>query len=99
MPHKNELTLTAFIAEFNSEKACHEYLVKKQTALYAHPAKERTVGLLADGKYECSHCHKQVSVTAGTILHRSYIPLTRWFLAFYLVMGDSHGRQTWHFSR
>ena len=47
--------------------------------------------LLADGKYECSHCHKQVSVTAGTILHRSHIPLTKWFLAFYLVMSDKRG--------
>lgn len=46
MPLKNELTLAAFIAKFSSEKACHEYLAKNvgQTALYVHPAKERTVG-------------------------------------------------------
>ena len=46
MPHKNELTLTAFIAKFNSEKACHEYLVKKRwpNGFVYYPAKERTVG-------------------------------------------------------
>ena len=42
MPLKNKLTFAAFIAKFSSEKACHEYLAK--TALYAHPAKECTVG-------------------------------------------------------
>ena len=93
MPHKNELTLTAFIAKFNSEKACHEYLVKKRWPNgFVCPSCKGTHGwLLADGKYECSHCHKQVSATAGTILHRSHIPLTKWFLAFYLVMGDKRG--------
>ena len=57
MPHKNELTLTAFIAKFNSEKACHEYLLKKRWPNgFVCPSCKGTHGwLLADGKYECSH--------------------------------------------
>lgn len=90
---KNKLALTAFIAKFSSEKACHEYLVKKRwpNGSVCPSCKGMHSWLFVDGKYECSHCHKQVSMTAGTILHRSHIPLTKWFLAFYLVMSDKHG--------
>jgi transposase-like protein len=35
--------------------------------------------------YECASCGKQTSVTAGTILHGSKLPLTVWFWASYLV--------------
>ena len=97
IPLKNELTLAPFIAKFSSEKACHEYLAKKRwpNGFVCPSCKGMHGWLLADGKYECSHCHKQVSVTAGTILHRSHIPLTKWFLVFYLVMSD----KTRHFCR
>ena len=90
MPLKNKLTFAAFIAKFSSEKPCHEYLAKKRwpNGFVCPSCKGMHGWLLVDGKYECSHCHKQVSVTAGTILHRSHIPLTKWFLAFYLVMSD-----------
>ena len=93
MPLKNKLTLAAFIAKFSSKKACREYLVKKRWSNgFICPFRKGMRGwTLADGKYECSHCHKQVSVTAGTILHRSHIPLTKWFLAFYLVTSDKRG--------
>lgn len=30
-------------------------------------------------------------MTAGTVMHRSHVPLTKWFLAFYLVMNDKRG--------
>lgn len=93
MPLKNKLTLAAFIAKFSSEKACHEYLAKKRwpNGFVCSSCKGTHSWMLADGKYECSHCHKQVSVTAGTVMHRSHIPLTKWFLAFYLVMSDKRG--------
>jgi len=36
-------------------------------------------------KFECSHCRYQFSVTAGTVFHKTYIPLTKWFIALYLI--------------
>lgn len=36
-------------------------------------------------------CRYQVSVTAGTILHNSKIPLTTWFWAAYLMTTDKRG--------
>lgn len=40
---------------------------------------------------ECCSCHRQSSITADTIFHRSHLPLTIWFLAIYLVAEDKGG--------
>ena len=40
---------------------------------------------------ECAACHHQTSVTAGTVLHGSKLPLTVWFLAAYLMTTHSNG--------
>src|SRR3712207_2853687 len=47
---------------------------------------------------ECARCHRQTSVTAGTVLHRSHLPLKLWFLAAWLVATHRNGisaRQLW----
>jgi predicted RNA-binding Zn-ribbon protein involved in translation (DUF1610 family) len=41
--------------------------------------------------YECAHCGRQTSVTAGTIMHHSKLPLTAWFWAAYLMATHSNG--------
>ena len=48
--------------------------------------------------YECAQCRRQTSVTAGTIMHGSKLPLTVWFWAAYLMATHSNGisaRQMW----
>jgi hypothetical protein len=41
--------------------------------------------------WECTGCGKQTSVTAGTIMHHSKLPLTTWFWASYLMATHSNG--------
>ena len=41
--------------------------------------------------WECAYCGKQTSVTAGTIMHHSKLPLTLWFWAAYLMATHSNG--------
>lgn len=41
--------------------------------------------------YECSECFRQTSPTAGTILHRSKIPIQEWFWSAYLVATHTPG--------
>ena len=41
--------------------------------------------------YECAGCRRQTSVTAGTIMHHSKLPLTAWFWATYLMATHSNG--------
>src|SRR5919202_6711602 len=47
---------------------------------------------------QCVACERQVSVTAGTALHGSHLPLRTWFLAAWLVATHKNGmsaRQLW----
>lgn len=41
--------------------------------------------------YECAACRRQTSVTAGTIMHASKLPLTMWFWAAFLMATHSNG--------
>jgi len=38
--------------------------------------------------YECARCHRQTSVTAGTLFHATKLPLTKWFWAIYWIASD-----------
>jgi hypothetical protein len=41
--------------------------------------------------YECGKRHRQESVAAGTVLHRTRSDLAKWFLAAYLIARDKRG--------
>ena len=41
--------------------------------------------------YDCNDCRYQFSVTAGTILHDSHLPLRKWFVAIYLMCESKKG--------
>jgi ISXO2-like transposase domain/Transposase zinc-ribbon domain len=41
--------------------------------------------------WECAGCGRQTSVTAGTVMHRSKLPLTLWFAAIHLLSSHSNG--------
>lgn len=41
--------------------------------------------------YECAKCHRQTSLTAGTIYHGTHLPLQTWFLATYFISTHSNG--------
>jgi transposase-like protein/Zn ribbon nucleic-acid-binding protein len=42
--------------------------------------------------YECTQCHHQTSVTAGTIFHRTKVALRIWFMAIFMVGVDKRGK-------
>jgi len=43
------------------------------------------------GLCTCMSCRKQFTVTVGTPMHGSHLPLTKWFLAMYLMATNSKG--------
>jgi transposase-like protein len=42
-------------------------------------------------RWQCAACRRQVSLTAGTVLHNTKLPLTIWFWAAYLMTTDKRG--------
>jgi len=45
----------------------------------------------SDLLWECAACHRQVSVTAGTVFQDSRLPLTLWFRAVWWVTSQKNG--------
>ena len=87
------LPLGTFLKRFSNESACQEYLAAQRWKEgYVCPKCGSRHGYrLKNGRYQCAQCRHQVSVTAGTVLHKTHMPLTQWFLAFYLVCQDKRG--------
>jgi len=44
-----------------------------------------------DGLYKCKGCAEQFTVTVGTVMERSHIPLTKWLLAMHLMCASKKG--------
>ena len=42
-------------------------------------------------RWECRECGYQFTVTTGTIMHDSHLPLRKWFLAIYLMCESKKG--------
>lgn len=49
--------------------------------------------------FQCWACRRQMSVTAGTVMHRTHLPLTVWFWAIYLCATDKRGISAVQLSR
>jgi transposase-like protein len=87
-------TLRQFQSDFATEEACQRYLAAcRWPDGFACPrcGYERAYELVKQRRYQCAKCRYQVSLTSGTILHRTKIPLTHWFWAAYLMTTDKRG--------
>ena len=95
-------SLREFETCFPDDEACARWLSQARwPAGFVCPACDDDKGFeLERGvlTYQCARCRKQTSVTAGTVLHRSHLPLKTWFLAVWLVATHKNGisaRQLW----
>ena len=94
MSKKKMLSFTQFIKRFPNEKACVEYLYSvKWPQGFECPVCGCRHGYTLKNRrqYQCANCRHQTSLTANTVMHRSHLPLTKWFWAIYLVACDKRG--------
>ena len=49
--------------------------------------------------FQCNRCHSQTSITAGTIFHSTNLPLTKWYLAIFLMTQSKNGISALELSR
>jgi transposase-like protein len=87
-------TLREFQSKFATEDACQEYLAACRWPdgfVCPRCGQRRAYELVQQRRWQCASCRHQVSLTAGTILHNTKIPLTVWFWAAYLMTTDKRG--------
>ncbi len=87
-------SLEKFTESFSTEEDCRRYLAQcRWPDGFRCPScgGRDAYWLSSRALWKCKDCRRQVSVTAGTVMHRSRQPLTRWFFAAWLVATSSSG--------
>ena len=102
MARTAEITFKEFRRRYNTEDACRAELFRlrfpngfvcpKCGCVEYYPVHGRNI-------YQCRSCRHQTSVTAGTVMHRTHLPLTLWFWAIYLCATDKRGISAVQLSR
>lgn len=78
---------------FATEEACERYLLAQRwpDGFECPDCGGSRAWKNSRGWLECAACHHQTSVTAGTLFHRSRIPLRMWFLAMWFICTSKTG--------
>ena len=85
---------------FNDDNAAREYLesvlwpqgpVCPRCGVMGDRITKMTGKSLRAGVYNCKDCRKPFSVTVGTVMERSHIPLSKWVLATRLMAASKKG--------
>jgi predicted RNA-binding Zn-ribbon protein involved in translation (DUF1610 family) len=90
----SELNLLVFQKRFRTERACAKALERMRwpEGFVCPKCGHRHGYRIARGRLmACAGCRYQVSLTAGTIFHKTRTPLVTWFWALYLVSQDKGG--------
>lgn len=88
------MDLLKFQKKFPNEEACFDHLVKSRWPkgfICPKCGHNEYYQLVRRKLFQCKACHHQASVTAGTVFHRSKLPLQKLFWAMYLVATIKKG--------
>ena len=90
-----EMSFLAWTNRFSSQEACLAEIARHRWPegfVCPRCGHDQAYVLSNRGyKRQCARCRYQVSVTAGTIFHRTHVPLPQWFAAIYLMSADKGG--------
>ena len=86
--------LPEFQRQFGTDEACQQYLAACRWPdgfVCPRCAGRRAYAISARRRWQCVACRHQVSLTSGTVLHNTKLPLMQWFWAAYLMTTDTRG--------
>ena len=88
------VTLVSLLDRYNTDDKCRDALeaIRWPSGVACLRCGDTAVDEIESrNQWECRSCRYQFSVTAGTIMHRSHLPLRKWFLAIYLMCESKKG--------
>lgn len=95
---KEQLTILTMMQRYSTEEAAREYFENirwpdgpecpfcgsnKVYSLTASKSKR-----VREGLYKCGDCKKTFTVTVGTVMEGTHLPLNKWLLAFYMMCAS-----------
>lgn len=80
------MSVRSFMRSFPDEQACRDYFYKIRWSrgfICTKCGGIKYSRIKARNLFECSQCRTQTSITSGTIMHRTKLPLRYWLLVYY----------------
>jgi Transposase zinc-ribbon domain len=96
------LTLFQFQKRYRTERDCEQAIIKMRWPNgFICPKCAHVEGyrLKSRRAIQCTLCRHQTSITAGTIFHKSKLPLLKWFWMIFLVAHDKGGASALRLSK
>jgi transposase-like protein len=89
---------------FKDENTCRKYLEQQRWSgkpVCPFCNSEKVYKLKDNKTYKCANnkCYKKFTATVGTIFENTKIPLTKWFIAMYLITSHKKGISSLQLSR
>jgi transposase-like protein len=97
-----ELSLLEFQERFGTEEACEQALEQARWPngfICPKCGHDGGYRLSSHRLMQCASCRRQTSLTAGTVFHKTRIPLRIWFWMMYLVANDKGGTSALRLSK
>lgn len=88
------MNLLTLFDKFNTDDKCRDYLeaLRWPTGVACLRCGDTNVAeIKGRSQWHCRSCNHHFSVTAGTIMHDSHLPLRKWFAAVYLMCESRKG--------
>ena len=86
--------MNEFLSLYGTEDQCFDALYQWRWPngfVCPHCGHDRCCQLNTRKLQQCNHCHRQTSITAGTLFEATKLPLTVWFQAIYFMTQDKKG--------
>lgn len=83
-----------WMEHFGTQQACLEEIARHRWPegfLCPRCGHDEAYLLTRGALRQCARCRHQVSVTAGTVFHRTHVPLPKWFAAIHRMSSDKGG--------
>lgn len=99
---QRSMSLHELVAQFGTQEQCERALAAwrwPQGFVCPECGHKGCCVLKGRRLFQCNGCRRQSSVTAGTVLAGSKLPLTVWFLAMYLITQAKNGISSLELSR
>ena len=89
-----EKSILSIVQRFTSQESCIDYLESirwPDGPICTHCSSTHIHNRKNSNRHLCRDCNRSFSVTVGTIMHSSKLPLPKWFAAIFLIVNAKKG--------
>ena len=88
------MSLVKLVDRFGSDERCRDYLeeLRWSEGVECPRCESDSISRITTrNQLDCNDCRYRFSLTTGTLFHDSHLPLSKWFMAIYLVTESKKG--------